>query len=390
MQIAIDLRGAHSQKTGIGVYASCLSKHLLEVDGANQYYNIILQDQIDSFPCDKANLNLWITRVSGEQRLLREPWEFIYLPWKLWNNKIDVYHGPGYSIPFLANCATVVTIHDLNTFLFSHTNSWLSDLRSKPLILLSAKKATLIITDSGSTKSDIVSILKVPEEKVRVVHLAPDKRFITYKKQDKLEQETKKKYGIRGRFILFVGSLNPRKNLSSLVKAFHIFSQRHTYDYQLVVVGKKEWCYDEIFRAVRTLMIEDKVVFTGYVNDSELPALYSAASLTVYPSVYEGFGFPILESMACGTPVVASNISSIPEVAGDAAILVDPTNVNELASAIHSVLTDVNLRQTLTCKGLERARSFSWQETACNTLKVYQEAYEIWNRQRKATILTAR
>lgn len=386
MRIAIDLRIAHAQKTGIGVYANCLAKHLLAIDEANVYHDIILHDQIVDFPVDHANLSFWLTRVSGKHRLLRELWEFIYLPWKLRTKRIDVYHGPNNVIPFWANCAMVVTIHDLNAFLFSDTNSKLSLWRWKPLIWLSAKKATLIITDSNSTKNDVISILNVSAERVRVVYLALDEKVLTYKRQEDIVRKTREKYRLRDRFVLFVGALNPRKNLVRLLEAFDILSRQIAHDHQLVIAGKKGWLYDDIFRAVKRLNLEDKVVFTGYVEDRDLPALYSAASLTVYPSMYEGFGFPILESMACGTPVVAANVSSIPEVADEAAILVNPTDVAELARAMHLALTDANLRQSLIRKGLERVRNFSWQETAHKTLEVYQEAYEIWQQSRRRHI----
>lgn len=184
---------------------------------------------------------------------------------------------------------------------------------------------------------------------------------------------TKIRYNITNKFILHVGSLNPRKNLSRLIEAYARLHEVILDEYQLVIVGKRIWKTDEIFTKVKQLGLENKFVFTGFVNDDDLPLLMNAADLLVFPSLYEGFGIPPLEAMACGTPVTASNTSSIPEVVADAALLFDPYNVEEMSAAMYKVLTDEQLQGKLRQKGFERVRQFSWEKAARETLAVYEE-----------------
>jgi glycosyltransferase involved in cell wall biosynthesis len=190
----------------------------------------------------------------------------------------------------------------------------------------------------------------------------------------KILNSIKQKYHLPDRFILFVGTLEPRKNIIRLLEAYARIKDK--LPHKLVIAGTKGWLYQPIFEAVKRLSLRNNVIFLGYVDDGNLPALYNLADLFVYPSIYEGFGLPVLEAMACGIPVITSNVSSLPEVAGDAAVLVDPYNVKELAGAMKHVLTNASLRKQVINKGFQQAKNFSWKKCARETLKVYEEVYD--------------
>jgi len=234
------------------------------------------------------------------------------------------------------------------------------------------KTADKIITVSNSTKNDLMNHFNIPKEKIRVIFEAADEKFKSL--NNKETKEVKYKYHLNFPFILYVGGLAVHKNIPALIKAFYKVKKKGI-QHKLVITGTKRWKYKEIFETIDKLDLQNDVVFTGYVSDEDLPALYNAADLFVYPSIYEGFGLPPLEAMACGTPVITSNTSSLPEVVGDAGIMVDPYDVNGLADAMHEVLANEGLRANMIKNGLERAKMFSWEKCARETLKVYEEVY---------------
>jgi glycosyltransferase involved in cell wall biosynthesis len=224
-----------------------------------------------------------------------------------------------------------------------------------------------------ATKCDLIERYGTEPDKITVVYPGYDEATFQPVRDEEVIEAVKARYGIAGDYILFVGTLQPRKNLIRLVKAF-ADCRSPIADCRLVIAGKKGWLYQEIFRRVEELGLEKKVVFTGYVPEGDLPALLSGAHLFVFPSLYEGFGLPVLEAMACGTPVVCSNASSLPEVAGDAALMVDPLDVEGLATAMERVLSDEELRAELTERGFKQARKFSWERCARETLAVLERA----------------
>jgi glycosyltransferase involved in cell wall biosynthesis len=239
-----------------------------------------------------------------------------------------------------------------------------------------ARKATLIIAVSQSTKEGLVNLLGIPPQKIRVVPLAVASRFKVVE-DEALKESIRRKYALPPRFFLFVGLLNPRKNGVRLIQAYHRFKSETDLPHKLVFVGAKGWLYEDVLAQIEELGLEKEIIFTGYVADEDLPPIYNLAEALVYPSLYEGFGLPILEAMACGTPVITSNVSSAPEVAGGAALLVDPYDVDQLAEVMYKVASQGDLRAYLTRHGLKRARDFSWEKTALETLAVYEEAYNI-------------
>lgn len=216
---------------------------------------------------------------------------------------------------------------------------------------------------------DIIRYFKIPENKIKVIYLGVDE---DYKPLSETEiRKVRQKYHLNYPFILYVGSLISHKNIPTLIKAFYKL-KKYGLPHKLVITGKRGWKYKNIFEIISKLNLQKDVVFTGYVQREDLPALYNAADLFVYPSLYEGFGLPPLEAMACGTPVITSNTSSLPEVVGNAGIMVDPYDIDGLAKAMYEVLTNEGLRAELRKRGLERAKMFSWKKTAEETLNVYK------------------
>ena len=214
--------------------------------------------------------------------------------------------------------------------------------------------------------------LKIPEDKIHVIYLGCSQAFQPLAADEKL-RTTEEKFKIKGNFILYVGTLEPRKNLKGLIQAYAQTQAKN--EFLLVLAGGKGWKYEHIFRLVEKLKLQDRVIFTGYVPEDDLPGLYKRASLFVYPSYYEGFGLPPLEAMACGLPVIVSNSTSLPEVVGDAGVYVDPYDIRQMSATIDTVLSDSDLLETLRRRGPERAKLFSWEKTAIETLKLYQRLY---------------
>ncbi len=285
---------------------------------------------------------------------------------------MDLFHATEHLLPRLSSVRTVFTLHDL-IFLFhpeTHKplNRWFLTLMMPRFL----RAADAVIAVSECTRRDAVRAYGIPEEKITVIYEGVSPRFRPASPE--AIQAVRAKYRLPERFILYVGTIEPRKNLTALLEAYAALQSRNTqHAARLVIVGKKGWLYEGFFRRLRELGLEERVYFTGYVPDEDLPALYSAADLFVFPSLYEGFGLPVLEAMACGVPVVCSNTSSLPEVAGDAALLADPTDIRALAAAMERALTDEALRASLRARGLERARQFTWEEAAKRTVEVYHQ-----------------
>jgi glycosyltransferase involved in cell wall biosynthesis len=250
-----------------------------------------------------------------------------------------------------------------------------------------AKKADKIMADSFSTKEDLVNIYKIDPAKIKVVYLGVSKDFKPIKKDNPQLKRVRKKYSLPASpsggpkpFILYFGTIEPRKNLILLIKAFEALKEKTIWkgfegdvfsDLKLVIAGAKGWLYKDIFKEVENSKYKKDIIFTGFVDDKDKPHLYNLANLFVYPSFFEGFGFPPLEAMACGVPTIVSNASSLPEIVGDGAVMIDPYNVDELAFAIRKVLEDKDLRENLIKKGLKQAKKFSWDKTAQEVLEVF-------------------
>lgn len=357
MRIAIDTQTTLGQKTGFGFYVKNLTENLKKIDPDNAYILVAPDTQKD---------------FSTPQRFI---WDQFRYPKIAKEKKVDILHQPCFSAPscpLLYRGKIIVTVHDLISMHFPKNLPYASRMFYSKWMPFSYRKADKIIAISEDTKRDIVTRLNIPEAKIQVIHSAVSDSFSPVRDKKKLD-EVKRKYKTGDEYILDVGTLEPRKNLPFLVKAYHQAIKDRKITHNLVLSGKKGWYYKDLFRLVKDLNLENRVIFAGYVAEEDLPALYSAASLFVFPSLYEGFGFPPLEAMACGTPVISSNTSSLPEVIGEAGILLLPENEAIWANKIIEVLENSAMSSELSQKGLIQAKKFSWEKTAEKTIEVYQE-----------------
>ncbi len=306
----------------------------------------------------------------GERPALRIPWEQAVLPIQAQLQRLDVLHGPLHVLPWLDGVPGVITIHDLA---FVHFPERVP--RSRRLYLTagtrrSVRHARRIIAISMSTADDLRRWMGLPAQKIEVIPLAPPEA-VQQISGDRLIAFQRDK-GVTNPYVLCVGTLEPRKNLPRLLHAFSAIADE--VPHQLVLVGPEGWLTAELHATLADLRLGDRVRLTGFVEDRDLGAWYSGADLFVFPSLYEGFGLPPLEAMRCGAPVVTSNVSSLPEVVGDAAVTVDPLDVPALASAMRVMLKDRGRADELRARGLARAAEFSWARTARETLAVYRDA----------------
>jgi len=372
MRIAIDARMGHT-RVGMGVYTRGLLRSLSKIDKTNDYDVILNEDRKEAFVPGQDNFHKIYTSITYSSYFTRDFWEQVYLPILLKKYQVDVYHGPNYILPIFSDKKMVLTVYD--TISFSNWYKSISRYRVQKLLSLSSKRADRIIAGSENSKKDIIAILGIPEEKIKVIYIGVDKEYKVINDPSKLNV-VRAKHNISKKFILHVGSMSPRKNIPRLIEAYSKLPLELLKEYELVLVGGKSWRSGEIVAKIEQLGLRNGVIFTDFVEEDDLPLLMNAASLLAFPSLYEGFGIPPLEAMACGVPVVASNVSSIPEVVGDAALLFDPYNVEEMTALICEVLTDEELRDDLVRRGFERVKGFSWGKAAQETLAVYDETHD--------------
>lgn len=364
------------QHGGTETYLRNLVESLSKVDTSNEYILFSNSENAGSFDLKHARLTEVPCKVSANFRPLRVLWEQAVLPLLVRKHRIDVLHSPAYTTPLLAQCASVVTIHDLLYLHYPESCKRGQLFFFKHFVPLSARTADKVLAVSYSTKRDLEEFLGVSPDQIVVIHEAPDDRFQTGLRQ-RAEATIKSKYGISPGFVLSMSTFNPNKNLPGLLKAISLLRKKYSVTTRLAMVGMQLKYRGEIERIIDELGIRDSVHLLGYVPDDDVPLFYSLADVLVFPSFFEGFGLPPLEAMACGCPVVCADTSSLPEVVGDAAILCDPHNIDEMAEAVYRVLTDRELRDTLVKKGFDRAEQFSWEKAAAETIRAYGEAYRV-------------
>lgn len=373
MLISIDARGATWYAgTGIGTYTREIVKNLLEMDRENYYYLFWSGRDYEAL---KSYPN---ASISISSRKHHRFWEQYYIPDILKNKKVDLYHVPqnGIGLPQVKNSIYIATIHDLIPYIMPETvgRGYLTKFISQMPSIISS--IDMIITVSEWSKRDIMKIFDISEDRIAVTHLAADSIFKPLDKYE-VQEYVKEKYGIEGSMILYLGGFSPRKNVKSILVAFSMIYKNLSKDYKIVIIGSAKDDHQFLIKLAQTLNIGDNVLFTGFVPYEDLPFFYNASDVFVYPSLYEGFGLPILEAMCCGTPTITSNVSSIPEVAGDGAMLINPFDTEELSSAMANVLENNNVKADLISRGFERAELFDWKKTAYETLKVYENACKI-------------
>ncbi|MCL5264948.1 MAG: glycosyltransferase family 4 protein [Chloroflexi bacterium] len=379
MRIGFNVLFLKQPMTGSGQYTANLLRALARIDRRNSYVLLGsgLEDASVALEWPSHRYRDVRTPFGAFNRQLDKVWfEQVSVPTACREEGIDIVHYPYFAAPLIARARSrvVVTVHDVIPLLLPPYRGSLAVRTYTRLVSTAARRADVVIADSESTKADIVRLLGIPSERIRVVYLAADERFKPVEDSAALEG-VRRKYGLRDSFVLYLGGLDARKNVVSLAKAFAVASRELGADIQLAIAGQPmsgSKLFPDIHGAVRELGIERSVVFLGLVAEDDRPLLYSAAKLFAFPSLYEGFGLPPLEAMACGSPVVCSNTSSLPEVVGDAAITCEPTDHLRLAEAMLQVLTDGDLRAELRRRGLARSQSFDWKKTAEETLSVYE------------------
>jgi len=372
LRIAIDASAVPQRMAGAAVYTYQLVRALAALPGDQRLVVFARPGLFD----DLAGDRLRVEHVRPMGRAMRLGWEQALLPLQLRRERIDVLHSPHHHTPVAARLASgrlrrVVTFHDVTFLLLPERYPLIRRLYMSSVTRASARAADAFIAPSQAVRNDVVRKLGLPADRVSVI---PEAAAPAYAPADGAAMASlRQRYGLPNRYLLSVGSLEPGKNRARLIEAYARL-HHEGIDVPLMVAGQRAWNYEGDFELVRRLGLDQQVRFLGYVPDEDLPALYSGALLLAFPSLYEGFGLPVLEAMACGTPVLTSNVSATAEVAGDAALLVDPRSVDALTSALGRLLTDDALRAELRRRGLARAAEFSWERTARETLTVYEQA----------------
>lgn len=369
MKIGIDARMYSSAFTGIGRYVYELIHNLAEIDDKNEYVIFMNNPEFEEF--EPPNKRFKKVLVNARHYSFGEQVRF---PELLYKEKLDLVHFTHFNAPVFYKKPCVVTIHDLTLHFYpgKKMTSFYRRWGYKIVLRSVVSRAKKLISVSQNTKEDLMTLMKVPDERVEVIHEGVNKNFKPITNEEKIN-DVRKKYGIIKPFALYTGVWRSHKNLVNLIKAFSYMKKNEHFDGQLVITGKEDHLYVEVRAVINELELEGDVVFTGMVPDEELPMLYSSAKVYIFPSLYEGFGLPPLEAMACGTPVAASKAASIPEVVGeDNAVFFDPYDPSDIADAALKIWENEALASELVEKGLARVKEFSWKKMAKEVLSIYE------------------
>jgi glycosyltransferase involved in cell wall biosynthesis len=372
VHIAID---AHSVGTGLAgneTYAANLVEALAEVDRENRYTVYVTREEAAARFGGRWP-NVGVRRTLPHTPLVRIP---LTLSAELRRRPVDLLHVQ-YTAPPFAPCPVVATIHDLSFEHLPETFKRRSRVQLRLTVRATARRAAHVIAPSEHTRRDLLETYGLDPARVTAIPLAVAPHFRPVGDAGEAER-VRRRYGIAGEYVLAVGSIQPRKNLARLVRAYSALRRARGRSNlpQLVLVGKKAWLFGETLKAIEAEGLGGSVVVTGYVSEGDLPALYSGALCFAYPSYFEGFGLPPLEAMSCGAPVLTGNLTSLPEVVGDAGLTVDPFDTGAMADALARLVDDAALRADLRARGLARARGFDWRDTARMTLQVYRKTQE--------------
>ncbi|MDM8531340.1 glycosyltransferase family 1 protein [Anaerolineales bacterium HSG25] len=373
MIIGIDYTAALKQGGGIGRYTRGLITTLAQIDQQTEYRLLASSDApIDSLNPFQKYPNFSHKSYPFPERWMTIGWHRLYLPIPVewFTGQVDLFHSPNFILPPVRRAKTLLTVHDLS--FIRHPQGAVVTLRNwlNKVVPRSLARADHILADSESTKVDLFDIYNVSPNRVTVVGAGVEERFHPITEQATLTRVAEH-YQLPERFILGLGTLEPRKNFKGLIEAFSTSAVSKTH--YLVIAGGKGWLYDDIFAAAENSPVKERIQFIGFVDDADLPALYTLADIFAYPSHYEGFGIPVVEAMACGTPVVCADNSSLPEVAGQAAIQVTATDTEMLASALHLLATDRDQYTQAINNGFLQAQKFSWVTAANRLQTVYQQ-----------------
>ncbi len=373
MLIGVDSRPLREKQTsGIPMYVRSLLEALAMIDQKNEY--ILYAHKDFDYPMPGGNFR----KRSGAVTRYGSLWMQAELPLWLTQDKVDIFWGTQHILPLLMSrrIKAILTVHDLVHYVFPETMKRRNFLINKYIIPPSIHRTDAVVAISNWTLSDVKKYLAPKNKIMEVVHQGVG-RPIFPRNRVVAKEKIKEHYGLEGPFLLTVGTFEPRKNIAGLFKAFSLIADK--IPHRLAVVGQKGWKNQNIISEIQESKIKDRIHLLGYVPDEILPDVYSAADVFVFPSLYEGFGFPPLEAMACAVPVVASNVSSIPEVVGDAAMLVNPYDPPDIARGILKVVTDLSYRQEIIMKGITQASKFTWNKTAEHMLEIFERVGSLKN-----------
>ncbi|MFZ5559609.1 MAG: glycosyltransferase family 4 protein [Patescibacteria group bacterium] len=408
MKVGVDIRIlGKGRRTGVEDYTINLLSHLLSVDRSNKYrlfYNGFRRPKLDYSWLKFRNVKLKVLRFPN--RIFDLFLRFLRIPKidKILNG-VDLFLSPHFLLTPLSKSKLIVIFYDLSFVRFPEFFSLPKLLWHKFIYpRKQAQKADLVITISRSTKDDLINLYKIKPEKIKVIYPGIDEKFRPVKRNEPALIKIKEKYKLPDKFILYFGTIEPRKNLLGLIRAFEQIKEEKDLsplqiqwrgfeglvkekqkektdlsDLKLVIAGSRGWLYKEVFKKVKDSLFGKDIIFTGFVEEEDKPYLYNLADVFVYPSFFEGFGLPPLEAMACGVPTIVSNKSSLPEVVGDSAIMVDPHNINEISFIIRRILEDQSLKDYLIDQGLKRVRKFNWNKVASEFLNIFKH-YAHWYR----------
>ena len=364
--IGIDARMYGYAQTGIGNYIRHLLKYIFELDEENNYVVFLLSEEYDNFKI--PNKRIKKVKVSARWYGYKEQ---LFFPIKLYKEKLDLMHFTHFNSPVLYFKKSIVTIHDVTPYFFPghKMKSLLRKIGFRAVFFSSVKKAKKIIAVSKSTRNDIINHFRISKNKIEVIYEGVDRQFKVY---DKISIAPFLKGGASKPFIFYTGVWRNHKNLVGLVKAFGVLKNKYKLNYQLVLGGKEDPYYPEVRRTWEKLGLKKEIIRAGFIDQKELPLFYNAAEIFVIPSFYEGFGLIGLEAMACGTPVVSSNKTSLPEVLGNAAIYFDPNSPEEMAEKMKLVLTDKKLYNELRENGFKQIKKYSWEKMGKETISIYE------------------
>lgn len=367
MKIGFDATSLCRKKTGVEYYALNLAKGLLKFDTANSYV-IFFRKEIPAELAGFKGKAKFVTCPVDDQVFCEQVW----LPYIAVKEKVDLVHFPAFPPGLLTSKRHVFTIHDATIWKYTETLSWKGRYYLKPLAILGSKRAARVVTVSESSRIDIAKYAKISLDKVTNAGEAIGECFRVVEDSGILDK-IRTKYGLPQNFILSVASIEPRKNLGLLLEAYKKLKSDNDFSgYTLVLVGRKAWGNDALQKKIKELKLEKDILMTGHIPDDDLVGIYNMAELFVYPSLYEGFGLPPLEAMACGLPVIASNAPALTEVLGDAAIFIDPDNAAGLFECMKRVLRDDGLKMELRAKGISRSKFYSWKKVAQKMIELYQ------------------
>jgi glycosyltransferase involved in cell wall biosynthesis len=376
MKVSIELQPCLKNKSGIGVYTYELTKRLenfKDIKFQGNIFNFLNRNDIEQDIPD-LTLNKNICSLFPYS-IYRRIWRCMPIKYNvLFRNDADIYQFFNFIVPTNISGKVITTIHDLTYILYPETMDKKNRERLKKDMINTVNRVDYILTISENSKNDIIKYLNIPEDKITVIYPGVDEIYKQVLDEKHIEK-IKRKYNIIGRYLLYLGTLEPRKNIETIIKSYNDFIKSSDEDIKLVLAGKKGWLYDSIFNLVSEYGLENNVVFTDYVDDSDKPALYQGAEIFLFPSLYEGFGIPVAEAMASRTPVITSNSSSLPEVAGDSAIITEPLDYRKISESIKKILRDSNIRQKMIENGIKQVEKFNWDDSAEKLRKIYIDLY---------------